>query len=454
MKGLSIKQGDELRSFTEKRLRKAMNQLKQGKSPRARDKLVEMEIFYAHHRNEWLMIDGELASARKKLGNHVECYAKPACMRLCKEMIERLPRELRDHIYDTVLTSCHPWLGHKIKQIIECGPPIIRGERQYQTRVVDDFAPPKHVYGHDPPEHLWQEEFVGPTVRRELVESFYRSSRFWIVRSSTPSLVQGFLTIDKWNLGIQPWKLVSRIAICFRENEYLRERVDHIRDRITLFRPGVEVLVIIQMSHRSVNFGPMYGRAIPTEEYRRCLVSIIRALKELGSSGYRVRAFLGTVELDLKAQITTPVIVDIINEFKKREISRQEEEERVAQAARRPLAVIHRTLGTGRSEQWKQWKQRNFSWGWCMFLIAAAGFMQALRMLLESLDIGAVEYHKWTFVWECGILLIVAIGLMQALRMLLKVHDPRIPRRSTRMLRDNAPRLSAPSGRPTRGRYR
>lgn len=116
--------------------------------------------------------------------------AKASCLLLCKDACRVLSRELRDviysylHVYDTIYV----------------GPEYF--ERKTRPCESDSKA------------HYWDADYVGHEMQREIVESWYRTTRFYFYdKANNAKVTDQFLVSDRWDLGIKPRDFICHARI-------------------------------------------------------------------------------------------------------------------------------------------------------------------------------------------------------------------------------------------------
>jgi hypothetical protein len=115
-------------------------------------------------------------------------YCKLECRAICEGMQERLPRELRDMIYEYILPQ-----DTRVEYFQTCSKDL-----------------PRYSNGERLSPHLLCAEYLGGTSVAELGETWYRVSElvFWDYQYSN-----AFLQSNPWKLSSQPTKLVCKVVI-------------------------------------------------------------------------------------------------------------------------------------------------------------------------------------------------------------------------------------------------
>jgi hypothetical protein len=135
-----------------------------------------------------------------------EEYNIVTCQQLAKLLIDKLPRELRDVVYQHLV----PRRVKRIYTVMEV--------------YLDTCVEREYVCGYGPyipisplsidntlcSGHFWRTEVIGVNMARELVESFYRYAMFSGTRhSSTSSVLPFLLKNDRFNMGLNPQSFIG-----------------------------------------------------------------------------------------------------------------------------------------------------------------------------------------------------------------------------------------------------
>ena len=134
---------------------------------------------------------------------------------LCNQILSTLPRELRDRIYEFLLGSsmCHVrrWTkGYDDTSDIHLDESIDPSVSRTLCRIggihMRDFVP----------------ELVGAAMRKEIVETLYRISRFQVRFHDSISL---FLEQNPWNVEVEPREWVTSVQLNIDEKALLWQNV-------------------------------------------------------------------------------------------------------------------------------------------------------------------------------------------------------------------------------------
>ncbi|KAF1829855.1 hypothetical protein BDW02DRAFT_508986, partial [Decorospora gaudefroyi] len=127
---------------------------------------------------------------------------------LTSRLLDKLPREVRDMIYQHLSTRSNELI-----------------EREHFRTTLD---PVTKLYSYDYnrwksqhfPAHYWSTHYTPPQFHQELVENYYRTSTF--VFGDEPGVLKRFLTTDEMRIGMLPAVLVRRVEIGFGAVSYHR----------------------------------------------------------------------------------------------------------------------------------------------------------------------------------------------------------------------------------------
>jgi hypothetical protein len=210
---------------------------------------------------------------------HIENYAAPQCLSICKDMQAKLPRELRDMIYPYLILDKQPLIEES--EFLPHDHPDWTGSDLLNSRN----------------RHLLDARFSDLTTRREFLELWYQRTTFTFVNYEVIPL---FLERDLWNLDPPVRNLVRRVLVWpwgsakdMSDTPSSRaERVRLLANTEPLFRFDTKVDVFIKLASRSP------GRPYPciTGADDEQIVSFVLVflemlpwLKRLLDMGHRVR---------------------------------------------------------------------------------------------------------------------------------------------------------------------
>lgn len=205
------------------------------------------------------------------LRKDLEPYAKAVCRPFCEKVLEILPREIRDIIYDYVHSH----------DTIYVGPEYLRKTGQ----------PCESDYG----AHYWDTGYVGSDMNVELVESWYRSTLFYFYdKARNDEVVDQFLLADRWGLRIMPRDFICKVRLDLGPNDNKL----HNEKNCCLVRGLASVLTkplknlhqlpnhvhffIRIHTYRGLEFGCLRG-----QELWNTLEGLIEDLKALYTAGHR-----------------------------------------------------------------------------------------------------------------------------------------------------------------------
>jgi hypothetical protein len=156
--------------------------LREGESPRKRRKLSHADKNSAEKPIEANVL------LEKQVPDQIECYAQAICKSLCQMVTTKLPRELRDLVYEHSITP----------DIVYVGPQYLTNEGQ--------------PCENDRDAHHWDARYVGDAMAVELAQTWYRLSLFYFwQKAKHGEIIERFMKSDRWNFGINPYEHISRV---------------------------------------------------------------------------------------------------------------------------------------------------------------------------------------------------------------------------------------------------
>jgi hypothetical protein len=134
----------------------------------------------------------------------VESFAKRDCQNFCEEICRVLPREIRDTIYGfihgnndiPISPQRRPWDHFERQNYFECN-----SEAQWRNGGAQSSTE----------DHLWMIEYIGKRMLPELIEYYYRSTRFHFL--SRFEDIPRFQITDQWNIGVIPADFITNVTV-------------------------------------------------------------------------------------------------------------------------------------------------------------------------------------------------------------------------------------------------
>lgn len=212
----------------------------------------------------------------------LEPSAKSECRRLCDGILNGLPREIRDLVYDHV--HAH--------DTIYVGPEYMRGT----------IEPCESDRG----AHYWNLEYVGESMKRELVESWYRNTLFYFYdKKNNAQVAKDFLVTDRWGLGIQPRNFIRNVRF---ELGRCEGKLHHygslccadVAQTTSLLAPLTDMHLLpnhVSFFIRIHTYGAFSSGCLEPLEWREIVGALIDNLKDMWKAGHRF--VVQWVELDL-----------------------------------------------------------------------------------------------------------------------------------------------------------
>jgi hypothetical protein len=155
-----------------------------------RDKVIEKR------REE---LDTQRTTAENHIKEHLEPYSKAICQPFCKKVAKTLPRELRDQIYEYMITPDYVYVG----------PQYLAN----QGRPCEN----------DKDAHFWDASYVGEVMSVELAQTWYRLSLFYFWnKTKNVEVIKEFMASDRWNFGIKPNEHISRVRFDLGDEKFHR----------------------------------------------------------------------------------------------------------------------------------------------------------------------------------------------------------------------------------------
>jgi hypothetical protein len=115
-------------------------------------------------------------------------YAQAICQNFSRKVLSKLPRELRDVVYECLVTPDYVYVG--TEYFTNTGLPC----------------------EHDRDAHFWSSDYVGDVMKADLVQTWYRTSLFYLWnRAKNYEVISRFLTSDRWGVGLKPHEHIARV---------------------------------------------------------------------------------------------------------------------------------------------------------------------------------------------------------------------------------------------------
>jgi hypothetical protein len=235
---------------------------------------------------------------------HLSRYARLSCQQLCNTIMQRLPREIRDMIYELILPST----------IIETD----------DVEDIDDFS---YLYWHVPsqtklnicdyrwqlllgthrlPQHCLDESHIGEAMLREIVATWDRTMTFEVDVRTLPYLLRS----DYWQHGRTATGVIHNLNVVVPVPNYLlcRREHEHSKEQFGIYQDHPEMIFALRhLSYLDMN-AKISIHMQPTEEVTRCIREsndsdacrkallryvkpMMEILEDLHGHGRRVQAF-------------------------------------------------------------------------------------------------------------------------------------------------------------------
>jgi hypothetical protein len=198
----------------------------------------------------------ELKTAKRKFENHIETQAKRQCRSLCEKMSDKLPRELRNMVYESLIMENNATLYDGLNEKV------------------------KLANGYSAIQHCFDTDFTGSTMHKDVIEELnHRKVRFDFRHSHAliSTAFTQYASIHQLDLA----SALSNVGVILNLRD-LKGR-DLVLDRLKgvfELRKGAHVHIFIEADGRTQ---AQIGRS-----FRRVLRSIVMFLGRLKQSGYEV----------------------------------------------------------------------------------------------------------------------------------------------------------------------
>ena len=202
---------------------------------------------------------GVARDVSKDIKEATKAYNVAVCRTIGPAVYGRLPRELRDMIYEYLTTRLTYICFEDVKFVLD-------NANTYSIC----------------PEHYWRADVIGSEVAHELREAWYRDSTFYVERDqSTEYLVSK----DYFNVGLQPRELITnlirRIWVDGRETEAANAQILRYLEELFLLRTVTQLRVDVYMPN--VDWKEMH------KVLRKALQLIRPTILRLRRSGYQCK---------------------------------------------------------------------------------------------------------------------------------------------------------------------
>ncbi|KAF1850159.1 uncharacterized protein K460DRAFT_411914 [Cucurbitaria berberidis CBS 394.84] len=160
-----------------------------------------------------------LAAIDKKIHIACEAYNIAVCRQVSESLLQKLPRELRNLVYRYITTES--------VTVNDPNCDILRITQEEFPYFVNEPRSKR-----DPLcwSHFWRDDVLGKQFAIELVESWYRYTKFNFSRR-LGSMPQYFLHQDRFNMGLHPHALVTDITKSIAVNHLFCKSAE-VRERV------------------------------------------------------------------------------------------------------------------------------------------------------------------------------------------------------------------------------
>jgi hypothetical protein len=169
----------------------------------------------------------------RELHQHIEPYAAHECLRLCGDIQQKLPRELRDLVYEHLLADLEGFRidnGHGNSYTDE------RCEHTGRSAKIYDYW--KCGY------HVIESDYVGAVTKKEIGEAWYRTCTLEIYSRNRWDLNE-FLQYDIWRFGLRPVDFFRHLEVAWCSEHEIKESGPDVQEYLLKLQPLVESLLLL-----------------------------------------------------------------------------------------------------------------------------------------------------------------------------------------------------------------
>jgi len=143
----------------------------------------------------------EARNIASEIDRRMKRYAAARCLPICTTVCDKLPRELRDMIYQYIIGESIVKIDKEVlASFLFC----------FEVGVTPMFPAGFTNRTNIAYEHLWDQDYSGKLFYSELIEAWYRNTTFSLVECR---LVPYFLNNSRFGYGVQPREWVRKIKI-------------------------------------------------------------------------------------------------------------------------------------------------------------------------------------------------------------------------------------------------
>jgi hypothetical protein len=289
---------------------------------------------------EYQKLTADIAALRWVLGQKADAYAQAYnrihCPLVCEAVLTKLPRELRDMVYEELVGGtavyrpnyqwddqgeCTFWpdsMERSMKnrdKVFECERAVYK--RSLGKRVPKVEAAVEQARRADTSRHIWDPSIVPRSFVVELTETWYRTSLFSENHPHGMNLGP-FLKADPWGLNISPSRLINNLhlEVCGRAPGSRRNNsdpprgaapqdfVDYVLPELLELKQGVKIFISIATEYyRDLDLRLEYNNDQRNKDIEGTVVRmapVLRALDQLQDHGHRVSVYVEHRKMDKK----------------------------------------------------------------------------------------------------------------------------------------------------------
>jgi hypothetical protein len=218
-------------------------------------KTPAMKMQESKQHKELAIAGGLLKSAKRKLNGHFEAQAKRECRQICETVYQRLPRELRNMVYDELITEKTATFYDGPDNIVL----LANGCNELQ--------------------YCFDAEYTGPDMLKDMIEELnHRGARFDF-RHRHALLGKAFEQCSGLGFDLAP--ILTRVGVTINKRDLkTREVMKERLKELYKMKKGAKVFFFIETSGKT--------KAQIVHSFSSVLRMIFPVLQELEDAGYKV----------------------------------------------------------------------------------------------------------------------------------------------------------------------